>query len=100
MRKHPYFKLDIVIASGKHLIAMDRGGTSDPYVKCIQGQEELLQTRSIKKTVNPVWGEDFQTFTDNPFKHLEFQVYDKDMVGNDDFMGSAVVELANLDLKK
>lgn len=27
LRKHPYFRLDVVIASGKNLIAMDRGGT-------------------------------------------------------------------------
>lgn len=72
-RKHPYFKLDVVIASGKQLIAMDRGGTSDPYVKCVQAQEKLFQTRAITKTVNPVWGEDFSTFTDNPFNPLVFQ---------------------------
>ncbi len=100
LRKYPFFRLDVVIGSGKGLIAMDRGGTSDPYVKCVQGQEKLFQTRVISKTVNPVWGETFATFVDNPFKPIAFQVFDKDLVGSDDFMGEAQFDLLDINLRQ
>ena len=48
-------------------------GTSDPYVRCVQGQERLFQTRHVPKSVNPVWGETFTAYTDNPFRKIEFQ---------------------------
>ena len=34
-------------------------GTSDPYLKCMHGQDKLFLTESIKKTVNPQWDEHF-----------------------------------------
>jgi Ca2+-dependent lipid-binding protein len=48
-------------------------GTSDPYVRCVQGQDKLFQTRSIAKTVNPVWDETFESYIDNPFRPITFQ---------------------------
>ena len=55
-------------------------GTSDPYLRCVQGQDRLFQTRHVTKTVNPVWGEPFEAYVENPFRKLEFEVYDKDLV--------------------
>ncbi len=49
-------------------------GTSDPYLKCMHGQDKLFQTRSIQKTVNPNWDETFDSYIDNPFKPITFQV--------------------------
>ena len=40
LRKHPFFKQHVEVRSGTGLIAMDRGGVSDPYLKCIQGRFE------------------------------------------------------------
>ena len=34
--KFPYFRIEMSILNGRDLIAMDRGGTSDPYVKVVQ----------------------------------------------------------------
>ena len=49
-------------------------GTSDPYLKCVQGSDKLFQTLEKKKTVNPMWAETFVTHVDNPFKPITFQV--------------------------
>ena len=38
LRKHPFFQLHCEVRNGKGLIAMDRGGTSDPYLKCTQAR--------------------------------------------------------------
>ena len=75
-------------------------GTSDPYVRCFQGQEKLFQTKTITKTVNPVWQETFASYVDNPFKELELHVYDYDLVGSDDFMGGSTLDLTGLTLRK
>ena len=53
---------------------MDRGGTSDPYVRIMQGEEQLHKTVEKKKTVNPVWNDQANVYIDNPFPPLTFQL--------------------------
>ena len=43
----------------------------------LQGNDKLFQTRAITKTVNPKWEETFDSFVDNPFRELIFQVREK-----------------------
>ena len=77
LRKYPYFKIQAHIINGRDLLAMDRGGVSDPYIKCIHGQgSKLFQSKPVAKTVNPTWDETFIVHVDNPFKPLTFQVFD------------------------
>merc|ERR1712018_343731 len=66
----------------------------------MHGQDKLFQTKSIVKTTNPKWDEHFSVHIDNPFKAITLQVYDKDLVGSDDFMGEATIDLTDLNLKK
>jgi Ca2+-dependent lipid-binding protein len=42
--------LKIEIASCRHLIEADKGGTSDPYVKVLMGGKDLHKTKHILKT--------------------------------------------------
>ena len=39
-----------------------------------QGHDKLFQTVAKPKTVNPKWDETFDSFVDNPFRELTFQV--------------------------
>ena len=50
LSKFPYFRIEMSILNGRELIAMDRGGTSDPYVKVVQvsALEKLKQNRSYE----------------------------------------------------
>ena len=66
--------MEVSILCGRELIAMDRGGTSDPYVMIMQGEEQLHKTPEKKKTVNPVWNDQSNVFIENPFTPLKFQV--------------------------
>ncbi|CAF0743353.1 unnamed protein product [Rotaria sp. Silwood1] len=76
------------------------GGSSDPYVKILlQTRENRNQTidiaitRTIPKTLNPLWNQDF-TFRVDPTKHrLAFEVYDQNKITKDDFLGMFFVEL-------
>ena len=49
-------------------------GVSDPYVRCLHGQDKLFQSRAMPKTVNPSWDETFDVHIDNPFKAITLQV--------------------------
>ena len=66
----------------------------------MQGAHKLFQTKSISKTTNPKWNETFDAYVDNPFKEIAMQVFDHDVVGNDDFMGEASFNLIDLDMKR
>ena len=74
LSKSPYFRVEVSILCGRELIAMDRGGTSDPYVRIMQGEEQLHKTVEKKQTVNPVWNDQANVYIDNPFTPLTFQV--------------------------
>ena len=57
--------LNIKVIEAKDVPAMDRGGTSDPYLKLYllgsKSNEKIgeVKTDIIKKTLNPVWNENF-----------------------------------------
>jgi len=48
----------MVALAARDLLAMDSGGTSDPYCK-IACNEEEVKTQTIMKAVNPMWNETF-----------------------------------------
>ena len=50
------------MVEAKGLPAMDRSGTSDPYVYIITDQNEKLRTPYISKTLNPLWNKSFSVF--------------------------------------
>ena len=63
---------------------MDRGGTSDPYVRIMQGEEQLHKTMEKKKTVNPVWNDQSNVYIENPLIPLTFKV--SNQIGFDCFL--------------
>ena len=70
----PYFHLRLNIIRGSDLAVMDRGGTSDPYVKIMQGGKLQYKTSSQKKTLEPVWNEEADIYLEDPFDPLCFLV--------------------------
>jgi len=88
------FLLRINIVSGEGLLACDKGDVSDPYVKICQDKEVLFKTTAKDSTVNPVWNEEFGVQIEDVNRPLVLQVYDKDNMSFDDFMGQAELNLA------
>ena len=72
----PYFRVEVSILCGRELIAMDRGGTSDPYVLIKQHNSDtpLYRSQEKKKTVNPVWNDQANVCVENPFTPLVYEV--------------------------
>ena len=69
----------LTIESASGLEPMDRGGTSDPYVKIKVGKQRD-KTEVKKKTLDPVWAQSFSfegvTSTDT----VKLSVWDKDQL--------------------
>ncbi|CAF3633948.1 unnamed protein product [Adineta steineri] len=76
------------------------GGSGDPYVKALLQTREsrnqtvdIARTRTVPKTLNPVWNQDF-IFRVDPTKHrLVFEIYDQNKLTKDEFLGMFFIEI-------
>ncbi|KAM5192463.1 multiple C2 and transmembrane domain-containing protein 1 [Mantella aurantiaca] len=93
------YLLDVTLKRGTNLAARDRGGTSDPYVKFKIGGKEVFRSKTIHKNLNPVWEEKVSLLIDNLKEPLYVKVFDYDFGLQDDFMGSAFLDLTILELQ-
>ncbi|XP_053660446.1 E3 ubiquitin-protein ligase Nedd-4-like [Anopheles marshallii] len=95
-----YVRIKVLGASG--LAKKDIFGYSDPYVKIEQNtitgdvNVDHMVTKTKRRTLNPVWNEEF-VFRVEPNEHkLVFQVYDENRLTRDGFMGLVELTLINL----
>ncbi|XP_054740886.1 multiple C2 and transmembrane domain-containing protein isoform X1 [Anastrepha obliqua] len=100
LRQYVFFQLRVHLKSGSDLMAMDKNGLSDPYVKFKVGGRLLHKSRTIHRDLNPVWDEVFIVPIEDPFLPINIKVFDYDWGLQDDFMGSAQIDLTQLELGK
>ncbi|XP_075449345.1 multiple C2 and transmembrane domain-containing protein 1 isoform X2 [Ascaphus truei] len=93
------YQLDVTLKRGNNLAARDRGGTSDPYVKFKIGRKEVFRSKTVHKNLNPVWEEKVCLLLDNLKEPLYVKVFDYDFGLQDDFMGSAFLDLTTVELQ-
>ena len=88
---HPFGKLIVTVIKGVDLKA-GQGvlGRADPYVKLKLGDNEVSTNPHESGGKNPEWKEDFE-FDITTESDLEIEVRDKEVVGDDKFMGFAHV---------
>lgn len=98
LRQHAFFQLRLHIRRGANLVAMDRCGASDPYVKVKCSGRLLHKSRTVHRDLNPVWDESVTLPVEDPFQSLTIKVFDYDWGLQDDFMGAAMLDLTQLDL--
>ncbi|KAM4743572.1 E3 ubiquitin-protein ligase NEDD4-like [Anableps anableps] len=90
--------LKVKVIAGIGLAKKDILGASDPYTRLslydpVNGEITSLQTKTIKKTLDPKWNEEFY-FRVYPKKHrLLFEVFDENRLTRDDFLGQVDVPL-------
>ncbi|XP_049543863.1 multiple C2 and transmembrane domain-containing protein [Anopheles darlingi] len=100
LRQHSFFQLRVHLISGHGLVAMDKSGTSDPYVKFKIGGRLLYKSKTVHKDLNPIWDETFVVPVEDPFQPIIIKVFDYDWGLQDDFMGSAKLCLTTLELNR
>ncbi|XP_018053591.1 PREDICTED: multiple C2 and transmembrane domain-containing protein 1 isoform X3 [Atta colombica] len=98
LRQHAFFQLRLHIRRGANLVAMDRCGASDPYVKVKCSGRLLHKSRTVHRDLNPIWDESVTLPIEDPFQPLTIKVFDYDWGLQDDFMGAALLDLTQLDL--
>ncbi|XP_033328521.1 E3 ubiquitin-protein ligase Nedd4 isoform X4 [Megalopta genalis] len=92
-------KLRLKVVAGHQLAKKDIFGASDPYVRVdlntVNGNHTVdsALTKTKKKTLNPVWEEEF-IFRVKPVEHkLVLQVFDENRLTRDDFLGRVELPL-------
>lgn len=100
LRQHVFFQLRIHLISGHNLRAMDKSGTSDPYVKFKMNGRLLHKSKTIYRDLNPVWDETFTVPIEDPFQQINIKVFDYDWGLQDDYIGSAQLDLTTLELSR
>ncbi|XP_072134563.1 E3 ubiquitin-protein ligase NEDD4-like isoform X1 [Mobula birostris] len=93
--------LRVKILAGIGLAKKDILGASDPYAKVtlydpVKGELNSLQTKTIKKTLDPKWNEEFY-FRVQPRQHrILFEVFDENRLTRDDFLGLVDIPLHHI----
>lgn len=88
--------------SASGLKKADFFGKSDPYVVFSVNDKVIGQSKTLKKTLQPKWDEkkDFVVYSREPLSFLstptnvriQFEVFDWDLVGDNDSLGRIVLE--------
>lgn len=96
--------LTVHLHHGSNLPAMDRRGTSDPFVVLylMPNKEEIFESRVIQQTLDPVFDQSFEfkklTPDDICQQTLILHVYDHDKFSRNDSIGGVILPLENADL--
>ena len=95
--------LTVTVLHIKNLEAMDRNGTSDPFVTIRVGST-LHKTSIIKKTLNPIWTKDNHfIYNEVPLSQaseIRVKVVDWEKFTKNEVIGQLVIDLRSLFLKK
>ena len=97
-------KLTLTAIEAKDLLASDSNGFSDPYFKIPHRQNGVVdlpgkknRSKIIKKNLNPVWNHSFEIeFNPSICNKLNIEVYDYDLLGKDDHIGSGFIPLEKI----
>lgn len=79
-------KLVVRVIEARNLPSMDLNGSSDPYVRLQLGRNRF-RTKVVKKSLNPLWHEEFTFWVEDLSEDLVVSVLDEDRYFNDDFVG-------------
>jgi hypothetical protein len=87
--------LHVGLYSARDLMACDVNGFSDPFVQISVGAL-TAKSKVVKKSVNPTFNEAIIIDVQPGACVIEIQVYDHDIVGNNEFMGQVVFPISQL----
>lgn len=85
----------IRIIQARNLLAKDKEGCSDPYVKVTMGAA-TARTTTRKKNLNPDWGMVFPFTWDASMRFARIEVWDEDLSSGDHFLGMVLLPVLPL----
>ncbi|XP_052767239.1 uncharacterized protein LOC128208010 isoform X2 [Mya arenaria] len=88
--------VDLTLVQAKELIAADTNGYSDPFCEIWMRDTKLFSSSVKKKTLSPMWNESVALQVTEDCGMLEIQVFDKDLITRNDFLGKVMLTLDDL----
>jgi len=86
----------INVTEARHVASMDKSGTSDPYIVLKSSfNTQRFKTKVQKKNLTPKWDQEFKFFTTKAEGSIQLQMFDKDFISKDEFMGEVKLQLAD-----
>lgn len=82
-------------------------GTSDPYCRISLYRDirqstvigNQVRTRTLKRTLNPLWNEEFYFRVNPDHNRLLFELFDENRITRDDFLGLVSFNLPQTDIR-
>ncbi|KAI8365587.1 C2 domain-containing protein [Blakeslea trispora] len=94
--------LTVTAIKANNLVAADRSGTSDPFVRFYVNDERVFKTQTYKKTINPVFSKE-ETFDCSIVNRINtpliVKIFDWDQIGKDTQIGECKVTFTSDDLE-
>ncbi|ETO23355.1 hypothetical protein RFI_13829 [Reticulomyxa filosa] len=89
-------EVKLTVNNGKDLPAMDKSGTSDPYV-VVEIGKKTFKTKHVTKSLNPSWNESFLFSVKDPVhEKISIKVFDYNAFGNATKMGELTLPVVNI----
>jgi hypothetical protein len=95
--KNVKLQMNLTVVKACDLPAADRGGTSDPFVQ-IKLAKHKVRTKTIKKTLNPEWNENYEMKDLLLTDKMVVTVWDYDVIGKNDLLGQVEIPLSKIEL--
>jgi Ca2+-dependent lipid-binding protein len=90
--------LTVTVVKCSGLVAADRGGTSDPFIRFYVDEQRVYKTQTYKKTLNPIFNKD-ETFTvpivNRTVTPVVAKVFDWDQIGKDTLLGTCAIKFTS-----
>ncbi|CCF59812.1 hypothetical protein KAFR_0I00310 [Kazachstania africana CBS 2517] len=89
--------LSLNIQSARGLLSADRNGKSDPFVTVYVNGKKEHKTKTIKKTLDPVWNEKAKLKIPSKTRSaITLNVFDWDRAGENDFLGKVALDIIQM----
>ncbi|KAF9093700.1 hypothetical protein BGX27_001575 [Mortierella sp. AM989] len=85
--------LTIHVIEADGLLAVDKSGASDPYVKVTAGGQNIMKTKVKKETLTPNWNETAVTPVNGQPLKINFLVKDYNTIGGNKDLGDCDISL-------
>lgn len=86
--------LTVAVVKATNLVAADRNGTSDPFIRFYVDEQRVYKTETYKKTLNPVFNKD-ESFTvpivNRIYTPIIAKIFDWDQIGKDTLLGECKI---------
>lgn len=91
----PPMKLLVRVVEARGLLAVHLNGSSDPFVKLQLGKRRA-KTTVVKKSLTPVWDEEFSFLVGDVAEELAVSVLNEDKYFTNDLLGKVKVPLSKV----